>query len=170
MASTEAKRHPLVEDYLRELDAAAAKLPRGRRRELVADTADYLDQAVRVDANAVEVKAALGALGPPEALVTRDRPKGQRDGQEVPAITLLAIGGLFIGVGWFVGVYFLWRSRVFTLGDKLIGTLLWPGGLATAMIVSLAYLMSSAPAGLAVATAILAVPMLTAWYLARRVR
>jgi hypothetical protein len=170
MASTETKRHPLVEDYLRELEAAVAKLPRGRRKELIADTEAYLDQAVRPDASAIEVKGALGALGPPEDVVRRERPKAQPEPQDMPAITLLVLGGLFIGIGWFVGVYFLWRSRTFTLTDKLIGTLFWPGGIATGGIVALVYLVSSAPAGLPVATAILAVPLLMAWYLARRVR
>ena len=46
-------------------------------------------------------------------------------------ITLLLIGAFLAVVGWVVGVVLLWRSRVWTLRDKLIGTLLWPGGLVT---------------------------------------
>jgi hypothetical protein len=38
-------------------------------------------------------------------------------------------------VGWLVGVVLLWSSTVWTLRDKLIGTLVIPGGLATALIV-----------------------------------
>jgi uncharacterized membrane protein len=173
MADTETtRRHPLVEDYLQRLEVAAAGLPRGRRKELIADTKIYLDQAIKPDASAIEVRGLLGSLGTPEQLAAQDRPraKGAADGQEKPAITLLAIGGLFIGIGWFVGLYFLWRSRVFTLTDKLIGTFLWPGGFATALLVALVYLVSSNPLRVPVATVVLAVPMLTAWYLARRVR
>ena len=43
---------------------------------------------------------------------------------------LLPIGGLIIPVvGWFIGVILLWSSRVWTTGEKLAGTLLFPGGL-----------------------------------------
>src|SRR4051794_24525722 len=121
MAGTETKRHPLVEDYLRRLDAAARPLPRARRRDLLADTAAYLDQAIKPDSSAIEVRGLLGTLGTPEALAAQDRPKPEGDpsANELPAITLLALGGLFIGIGWFIGVYLLWRSRTFTLTDKL---------------------------------------------------
>src|SRR3954452_19686510 len=112
MEDTETKRHPLVEDYLRRLQTAAAKLPRARRNELLADTQAYLDQAIKPDAGAIEVKGMLGALGTPEELVAHDRPKAKAEpaeGLEGSAITLLAVGGLFIGVGWFFGLYLLWR-------------------------------------------------------------
>ena len=115
----------------------------------------------------------LGSLGTPEALAAQERPKTIKpDPQpaEGSAIILLAIGGLFLGIGWFFGLYFLWRSRVFTLTDKLIGTFLWPGGLATATIVAIAFLASSARLSGLISLAILAVPCFTAWYLHRRMR
>jgi hypothetical protein len=165
-------RHPLVEDYLRRLEAAAGKLPRSRRKELMSETQGYLDQAIKPDASAIEIKGMLGALGTPEQLVAEDRPKPkpEPDGLEGSAITLLAVGGLFIGIGWFFGVYLLWRSRVFSLVDKLIGTLLWPGGLASAVIVAIVYLASDPTAGWLVAIGVLAVPLLTAAYLTWRLR
>jgi len=171
MAGTETKRHPLAEDYLRRLEEAAQPLPRARRRALLADTATYLDQAIKPDASAVEVRGLLGTLGTPEALAAQDRPKPEGDpsANELPAITLLALGGLFLGIGRFVGVYLLWRSRSFTLTDKLIGTLLWPGGLASAMVVAIALLASSLDAGPLLAVGVLVVPLLTAAYLYRRV-
>jgi hypothetical protein len=171
MADTDVKRHPLVEDYLTRLNAAAEKLPRAERKDLVADTEAYLDQAIKPDANALEVRGMLGALGTPEALVAQDRPKTIKpdpDPTEGSAIILLAVGGLFIGVGWFFGLYLLWRSRVFSVVDKLIGTLFWPGGLASAMIVAIVYVASDEPLGGLVAIAVLAVPGLTAYYLFRR--
>jgi hypothetical protein len=166
------KRHPLVVDYLQRLEAAARKLPRARRKELIAETEAYFDQAIRPDAGATEVRGMLGALGSPEALVAQDRPKAkpQPDELEVPAITLIVFGGLFIGVGWFFGVYLLWRSPVFTALDKVIGTLFWPFGMASALIVAIVILASDVPAGPLVAIAVLAVPLLTGWYLLRRVR
>jgi hypothetical protein len=166
------KRHPLVEDYLQRLEVAAGTLPRARRKELIAETEAYFAQAIKPDAGVIEVRGMLGALGSPESLVAQDRPKPepQPDALEIPAITLLAFGGLFIGIGWFLGVYLLWRSRVFTTVDKLIGTLLWPGGLASALIVAIVILASDMTAAALVAAAVIAVPLLSAWWLLRRVR
>src|SRR3954449_8282659 len=173
MADSEAKRHPLVEEYLAQLEQAAAKLPRAERRDLLAETERYLDQAVRPDAGQYEVRSMLGSLGTPEALVAQGRAKRIKpdpEPTETSAIVLLAIGGLFIGIGWFFGVYLLWRSKVFTVADKLIGTFLWPGGLASAMIVAIVVLASSVRLNGLIAVAVLAVPCLTAWYLFRRSR
>jgi hypothetical protein len=173
MADTEAKRHPLVEDYLEQLGRAAGKLPRGERKELLEETERYLDQAIRPDASQYEVRSMLGSLGTPEALAAQERPKPIKpDPQptEGSAVVLLAIGGLFIGIGWFLGLYLLWRSKVFTLTDKLIGTFLWPGGLASAMIVAIVVLASSVRLNGLIAIAVIAVPCLTAWYLWRRLR
>ena len=173
MADTEAKRHPLVEDYLERLDRAARTLPRGERKDLLAETERYLDQAVRPDANPYEVRSMLGSLGTPEALAAQERPKRIKpDAQptEGSAIVLLAVGGLFIGIGWFFGLYLLWRSKAFTVVDKLIGTFLWPGGLAAAVIVAFAYVTSDASAGWLVAIGVMLVPLATAGYLYWRIR
>lgn len=173
MPETEVKRHPLVEDYLKRLQAAAGKLPRAERKDLIADTESYLDQAIKPDASAFEVRAMLGALGTPEALAAQPRPKRAKpepEPTESSAIILLAVGGLFIGIGWFFGVYLLWRSRVFSLVDKLIGTLFWPGGLASAIIVAIVLIAQQTTAGWLAAIGVLAVPGLTAYYLFRRLR
>jgi hypothetical protein len=53
------------------------------------------------------------------------------DGSEWSTIVLLMLGAFFVGIGWVVGVYALWRSKVWTVPEKLVGTLLWPGGLVT---------------------------------------
>ena len=49
---------------------------------------------------------------------------------------LLPLGGFAIGVGWLVGVVLLWSSRLWTTREKLIGTLIVPGGIATALLVA----------------------------------
>jgi hypothetical protein len=51
------------------------------------------------------------------------------------AVSLLLAGGLLLVVGWFVGVVLLWRSGIFTLQDKVIGTLVLPGGVLPALYV-----------------------------------
>jgi hypothetical protein len=61
------------------------------------------------------------------------RPSTARGG--VASRDLLAVVGLVVGslvvpvAGWLVGVALLWRSRTWTVGEKLLGTLVWPGGL-----------------------------------------
>jgi hypothetical protein len=49
---------------------------------------------------------------------------------EVATIPLLLVGFLVLGLGWFVGVVLLWVSPFWRLSDKVIGTLLLPGGFA----------------------------------------
>ena len=52
------------------------------------------------------------------------------------AIPLLVVGGIFIPVvGWLVGVYLLWTSKIWSRRDKLIGALVFPGGLLPALVV-----------------------------------
>jgi hypothetical protein len=49
---------------------------------------------------------------------------------EIGALVLLLVGGFLAGIGWLVGVVLLWVSEAWTTRDKLIGTLVVPGGLA----------------------------------------
>jgi Transcriptional regulator PadR-like family len=73
------------------------------------------------------------ASGPPRRYyrITTDR----RSWREWAAVILLPLGGFAFGVGWLVGLVLLWSSRLWTTRDKLIGTLIVPGGIATALIV-----------------------------------
>jgi hypothetical protein len=89
------------------------------------------------------------------------------DGTEWSTITLILIGGLFAGIGWIVGVVLLWRSKVWTLPEKLAGTLLWPGGLVTGLLVAVGVLGRGA-GGAAIAFVAVAVPLASAWLLWRR--
>src|SRR5690242_8232915 len=50
---------------------------------------------------------------------------------EVTALVLLLVGGLLFGIGWLVGLVLLWSSPVWSTGQKLLGTFVVPGGLAT---------------------------------------
>jgi hypothetical protein len=56
---------------------------------------------------------------------------------ERAAMALLLVGGVpflmgggFLGLGWVVGCVLLWTSPRWRWTDKLLGTLVWPGGLA----------------------------------------
>ncbi|HEY4976242.1 MAG TPA: hypothetical protein VII05_02670 [Gaiellaceae bacterium] len=127
--------HPLARDYLKRLKKAAAILPRARRTELVGEIEAHLSEAIPAGASEAEALNVLERLGEPAEIVaeawTGQAPLARAGLNEWLAIPFLLIGGFIFVVGWFVGVVLLWSSRVWTVRDKLIGTLLVPGGLAT---------------------------------------
>ena len=68
----------------------------------------------------------------------RARPTATRPGSGRAALVagLLTVGS-FVPFGWFVGVILLWGSRLWTVKEKLLGTLLVPGGLGALALVAL---------------------------------
>ena len=126
--------HPLARDYLKRLEKAAAILPRARRNELLGEIESHLSEALPAGASEAEALNVLERLGEPTDIVA-EAGTGQAPARagllEWMAIPLLLAGGFIFIVGWFVGVVLLWTSRIWTVRDKLIGTLVVPGGLAT---------------------------------------
>ena len=127
--------HPLARDYLKRLKEAAAILPRARRNELTEEIESHLNEALPSGATEAEALNVLERLGEPAEIVAEagagQAPAARAGLCEWLAIPLLLIGGFILIVGWFVGVVLLWTSRIWTVRDKLIGTLVVPGGLAT---------------------------------------
>jgi len=159
--------HPLARDYLKRLKKAAAVLPRGRRGELIAEIESHLSEALPAGASEAEARNVLERLGEPAEIVAEAGAglSAQAGLKEWLVILLLLFGiSLFI-VGWFVGVVLLWSSRIWTTRDKLIGTLVLPGGLASAPFV---FANGSGDLGLALAVLSVVLPILTAIYLSRR--
>jgi hypothetical protein len=116
-----------------------------------------------------------------------DGPPYPLGAQEVWAQILLLFGALLAGIGWIIGLVLLWTSRRWTTRDKVIGTLVIPGGIMGAFMVfglgaatvscsgsSNASMVcqggSSLPGwiGALLAVVIFAAPFLTAIYLRRR--
>jgi hypothetical protein len=139
--------HELVADYLRRLDAAAARLPADRRAELVDEIRGHIEAALTEAGTRDEttVRNVLGRLGEPAEIVAEAAPEfvvgvapPGRTGPgvlEISAVLLLLFGGFFPPVlGWILGVGLLWYSPLWTYRDKIIGTLVWPGGLATPLL------------------------------------
>ena len=128
--------HPLAQDYLKRLNKAAANLPRARCKELLGEIEAHLSEALPADAGDAEALNVLERLGEPAEIVAEagagQAPAVRAGLNEWLAIPLLLAGGFIFVIGWFVGVVLLWTSRIWTLRDKLIGTLVVPGGLATA--------------------------------------
>ncbi len=128
----------LVADYLKRLDRALSDLPRDRRRELRDEIASHIAEA-RADLpheSEADVRALLERIGEPAEIASEARERfgirRRRTGfVEIAALILLPIGGVVLPlVGWVAGVALLWASAVWTTRDKIVGTLVVPGGLA----------------------------------------
>ena len=144
MSMPDTQQSPLVADYLRRLDAAAAGLPADRRSELVEGIREHLDSGLEGadQSDDAQIRAVLDRLGSPEEIVAaaadgepplpqpyHGQPKAGAGALEIITVILLAIGGIILPVvGWFIGVALLWTSSRWTTRDKLIGTFVWPGG------------------------------------------
>jgi uncharacterized membrane protein len=148
----------LAEEYLAELGRAAAALPPNRREELLDDVRSHIAVA-RAEAKADDdaaIGAILGQLGDPEVIVAAALadlpdlppmgapPRAESWSMEIAAVVLLLVGGFLAGIGWVVGVVLLWSSRRWTIADKLLGTLLIPGGLVVPALVVGGALFASA--------------------------
>lgn len=132
--------HPLAKDYLRRLRRAGRQLPPERLRELLAEIEGHLSEAIPPGASDHEALEVLERLGSPGEIVEAERPPARRPAErrswrERAAVILLPLGGFAFGVGWLVGLILLWSSRLWTTREKLIGTLIVPGGIATALLV-----------------------------------
>jgi len=133
--------HPLAQDYLRRLRRAGRRLPPERLSELMAEIEGHLAEATPPGAADREALEVLERLGSPGDIVGAERPSalepaGRRSWREWSAVILLPLGGFAFGVGWLVGLVLLWGSRLWTTREKLIGTLIVPGGIATALLVA----------------------------------
>jgi uncharacterized membrane protein len=176
--NTDAARR--IERYLNDLKAAARLLPAARRKELVEDVRSHIQVALaesgRDDAEAVS--AVLEALGSPREIVAAslagDVEPAQADGGigglEITALVLLLICAAAAGVGWLVGVLLLWASPRWTTREKLLGTLVLPGGVVLPIVVASGLATNAVFVPLLLLAVGLAAPILTAVYLFRSAR
>ena len=160
---TTPKVDSLVEDYLARLHTAAQTLPPDRREELVEGITEHLQAARAAGAAADEaaVRTLLDRLGEPEEIVAAARedgattpaygpaygptygrwsasdagavPAAPGTGLEVAALVLLTFGSFIPLVGWLVGVVLLWTSTRWRVWEKVLATLVVPGGPGTVL-------------------------------------
>lgn len=149
---------PLIRDYLQRIRIAGRQLPRDSRDELVAQLEEHLRDAAPTGSSRAEVMAALDQLGEPEEIVAEESRRlgiaPVRSGaREWWAIAFLLPGSVILPViGWLVGVYLLWTSRVWSVRDKLLGTLVLPGGWIAVPIVLIAGASAQTCTGASTAT------------------
>lgn len=186
----------LVSDYLKRLDAELAGLPRARQREVVQEISQHIEEARSELAtqSEAEIRNVLERLGDPAEIAAEARGRvdvvQQRKAGwiEIVALIMLLAGGLILPViGWFVGVVLLWVSDAWVARDKVIGTLLVPGGLVAPLGLGVVAASasgcgtpvgSSAPCagsgtpvlGITLLVAFTVVPIATTAYLAWRLR
>jgi uncharacterized membrane protein len=140
--STETDR--LIEDYLRTLERELDGLPWARRREVLDEISEHISAARAELENESEsaIRTMLDRLGDPADIAAEagGRVAGAEPSaiavrssagwQEIAALVLLPLGGLVIPVlGWVIGLILLWSSNAWTTREKLLGTLVVPGGL-----------------------------------------
>lgn len=131
-------RDSAVDEYLDRLEQSLSQLPPLRRREIMSDIEEHLEATLmelEPDASEAEVLNALDRVGDPEDIANEARERFEirsaRPSWTDPlALVLLLVGGFLWLVGWVAGVVLLWLSDVWSTRDKIIGTLLVPGGLA----------------------------------------
>ena len=128
-----------VRTYLEELTTVAEKRLGARRSaEQDDEIGEHIDAAIAAGPPDTQ---RLDRLGSPREIVeaeVSEAPVPQQPrlrAQDVIAIFLLLGGGFIFLIGWFIGAGLLWVSDRWTTRDKLIGTLLVPGGLASVFLV-----------------------------------
>jgi hypothetical protein len=122
----------IISGYLSRLEVAVRTLPGGRGAELIDVFREHIAEARAqlVDESDADLLNILDRLGDPADIVAEEH---ARVGARSPApldsrnlVDVLAIVALLII--WPVGVVLLWISDAWSTRDKLIGTLLPPGG------------------------------------------
>jgi uncharacterized membrane protein len=130
----------LIDGYLARLNAAAADLPKNARQELIDDVRSHITEArarepEETDATILNI---LDRLGEPGVVVAETR---ERLGVRAPApyrpgvLEIAAV--ILVPFFWPIGVILLWMSPAWKVRDKLIGTLVPPGGYFGTLLVGL---------------------------------
>ena len=146
---TTMRRDPLIDDYLRRLEAAAADLPRERRAELVGEIEEHVEAALG-EAGADDeaaVRNVLERLGSPEEIAGAERltpAAPERGWLETAALVVLSVNFLLPVAGYLIGAGLVLASKAWDGREKTLGLLIPPiVVLAGAMVV----VMAAASAG-----------------------
>jgi len=141
----------LVDDYLTRLADAARALPPDRRTELLSAIREHIDAWMSGNTGADEpaIRTMLDRLGEPDDIVAAAMeidlperptyPQTPDHGQqglwlEWCAIFCLTAGSLLPVFGWLIGLVLLWSSGLWRRSEKILATLIFPGGPALALV------------------------------------
>ena len=137
----------IVAGYLKRLEAELALFPTTRRKELMAQIADHIDEArgQLVDETDADLLSIIDRLGEPEEISAEARARFQLTTTtagplEIIAILLIGAGGVifpYLPVAWLIGTGLVWRSKSWSAREKYFGAYL-------PLVVGLAILLISA--------------------------
>lgn len=124
----------LVSDYLQRLDSALAGVAPDRRDEIVGEIRSHIEEqrAALHDETDADVYNLLERVGEPYALANTARSEASPPAEpphvrsRAGAVEILAL--VLTPLIWPVGVILLWMSPAWNTRDKLIATLVPPGG------------------------------------------
>ena len=133
----------LIEGYIARLSAAAGDLPKSARQELIDDMRSHIAAARAREPEETDaaVMNILDRLGEPAEVVADARERlGIRLAQPYRPGVLEIAAVILVPFLWPVGVILLWISPAWNWRDKLIGTLVPPGG-----YIGLSYILLAGP-------------------------
>jgi hypothetical protein len=146
-ASPQADDDAVITSYLLRVRRAARRLPRSRREWVVTQVGDRLSEALEADNGGTrDVSAVLRQFGEPKDVVLAvdgHVPGTEARWMEYVALLLVLVGGVLWRPAWLAGVTLLWVSPRWRWPDKLLATLVWPGGLSVANLISGRYSVTS---------------------------
>ena len=145
--SPQADDDAVITNYLIRVRKAAWRLPRGRRDWVVTQVGDRLADALETnDGGTRDVRAVVARFGEPKDVVLAvdgHVPGTEARWMEYIALLLVLVGGVLWKPAWLAGVTLLWVSPRWRWPDKLLATLVWPGGLSAANLISARYSVTS---------------------------
>ena len=140
----------LVGIYMARLGAGLAGLPADRRDEIAGEIANHIAEARAQLAHEsdADVGALLQRIGDPAEIATAAQEAPGQPAAPARSWGALEIAALILTPFlWPVGVILLWLSPAWRLRDKLIGTLLPPGGYLSVLVIGPAALLGTVSAG-----------------------
>jgi hypothetical protein len=138
--SPQADDDAVISNYLKRVRRAARLLPRGRREWVITQVGERLADVLETsDGGTRDVRAALARFGEPKDVVLAvdgHLPGTEASWVEYAAVLLVLAGGVLWKFAWLAGVTLLWVSPRWRWPDKLLATLVWPGGLIVANLLA----------------------------------
>src|SRR5215213_1653431 len=135
------QKERVIDDYLDRLHHSLRDVPASQRETIISEIVTHIDEAfdAEPDDSEASLRNVLERVGDPEEIASEARERldiapAATSWQEPVALVLLLVGGFLFFIGWIVGVVLLWLSDVWSTRQKILGTLVVPGGLFTAVL------------------------------------
>ena len=155
----------LVDEYLRRLEMELIDLPAEKRLEILDEIRGHIaeERTGMSNESDADVMNLLDRLGDPTEIAAEAGAGGERRGRPSGTArfgTLEVLALALMVLAWPAGVVLLWVSKAWTTREKLLGTLIPPGGYPGVFLVMSTFhwfVSMSETAGSSVETAVRAV-------------